>query len=332
MNRRDATLGLLALSAAPFAPRVLGAGALPRVALILVTSPVEQMAGPEPVHPFPRAFLKGMRERGYIEGQHFLFERRSLEGRPERGAEVMVELLRLKTDVIVTPVNTIVQDAMRATKTVPIVMVYANSPVESGLVASLAKPGGNVTGLTSDTGAEMEAKRLEVLKSALPGVTKVAYLGTVADWADATGRSTRAAAKTLGITLFLAEHGHNDYAGAFRAILDAKAGAIITSVTPHHFTHRKLLADFALKNKLPMMARYGEIVEAGGLISYGANVPDNYRRAATYVDKILKGERPGDLPVEQPAIFELLVNVKTAKAIGVKVPQAVLLRADRVIE
>lgn len=302
------------------------------MALVFGTSPVAVMAGSEPAHPFARAFLHEMRGRGYVEGKNFIFERRSVEGYAERGPVIMAELVRLKTDVIVAPINALIQDAKRATNTIPIVMVYANSPVETGLVASLARPGANVTGLTLDTGPEMAAKRLEVLKSALPRVSRVAYLGTSADWTSESGQSTRAAALVLGLTLFLAEHGHNDYSGAFRAIASAHTDAVITSVTPHHLTHRRLIAEFALKNKLPTISHYSELVEAGGLLSYGANIEDNYRRAAIYVDKILKGAKPADLPVEQPTKFDLVVNLKTAKALGLKIPESILFRADRVIE
>jgi putative ABC transport system substrate-binding protein len=332
MKRRDAVLALLALGAAPHAARAQQTGKTARVALVFVTSPVATMDGFEPVHPFARAFLRELRDRGYVEGKNFIFERRSLEGHAERGPEVMAELLRLKTDVIVAPINDVILDAKRATATVPIVMVYSNSPVESGLVASLARPGGNVTGLTIDAGPEMEAKRLEMLKAALPRVKRVAFLGTAADWASKLGQSTRDAARVLGLTLFLAEHRHNDYAGAFRAIEGGRTEAIIASSTPHHFTHRRLIAEFALKNKLPVMSRQHELVEAGCLISYGANIQDNYRRAAIYVDKILKGAKPADLPVEQPVSYELVINMKTAKAFGIKIPQAVLVRTDRVIE
>ena len=332
MNRRDALLTLLALGATPNAARAQRAGRTVRVALVFGTSPVAVMAGSEPAHPFARAFLHELRDRGYVEGKNFIFERRSVEGYAERGPVIMAELVRLKTDVIVAPINALIQDAKRATNTIPIVMVYCKSPVEEGIVASLARPGGNVTGLTLDTGPEMEGKRLEMLKMALPHVSRVAFLGTSADWASNFGQRMRAAAPVLGLTLFLAEHGHNDYSGAFRAIASTRTDAVIASVTPHHLTHRRLIAEFALKNKLPTISHYSENMEAGGLLSYGANIQDNYRRAAIYVDKILKGARPADLPVEQPASFEFVINIKTAKALGVKIAQAALLRADRVIE
>ncbi len=244
----------------------------------------------------------------------------------------MTELVRLKVEVIVVPVNSMVRDAKRVTTAVPIVMAGSNAPVEAGLVASLARPGGNVTGLTTDTGPELEAKRLELLKEGLPRVSRVAYVGTKADWASERGLSIRAAARALGVNVFLAEHGPNDYTDAFSVISREHADALITSNTPHHFAHRRLIAEFALKDRLPSMSRYREFVEAGGLMSYAADGRDNYRRAAVYVDKILKGAKPADLPLEQPTKFELVINLKTAKALGLTIPPSLLQRADQVIE
>ena len=322
----------LGLFVAPCLALAQQAGKTFRVALILGTSPVAVMAGPEPVHPFTRTLLHELRDRGYVEGKNLIFERRSAEGKAERSAEIMADLVRGKVDVIVVPVNELIQDAMRATTTVPIVMVYASSPVEAKLVASLSRPGGNVTGLTYDTGPEIEGKRLEMLKQALPRIARVAYVGTKADWTGERGQSAQAAARVLGLTLILAEHGHDEYANAFSVIRRERAQAFMTSNTTHHFTHRRLIAEFALKNALPSISRYGEMVEAGGLMSYGPNIQDNYRRAAIYVDKILKGARPADLPVEQPTVFELAINMKTAKALGINFPNSILVQATKVIE
>jgi ABC-type uncharacterized transport system substrate-binding protein len=322
----------LSLSLVSLAVEAQQAGKTYRVGLILTTSPVAVMAGPNPAHPFTRAFLDEMRNRGYVEGQNFSLERRSLEGNAERGSEVVAELVRLKVEVIVVPVNSIVRDAKRVTTAVPIVMAGSSAPVEAGLVASLARPGGNVTGLTTDTGPELEAKRLQILKEVLPHVSRVAYVGTKADWASEPGLSMRAAARALAVNVFLAEYGPNDYTGAFNVTSREHADAVITSNAPHHFAHRRLIAEFALKNRLPSMSRYREFVEAGGLMSYAADARDNYRRAAIYVDKILKGAKPADLPVEQPTKFDLVINLKTAKALGLTIPQTQLQRADEVIQ
>jgi len=330
--RLAALLVTLPLVAAPFAAGAQQPGKTYRVALILATSPVAVMMGRDPAHPYARAFLHEMRDRGYVEGQNLVFARRSLEGKAERGPEVVAELVRGGIDVIVVPVNPIVRDAKRVTTTVPIVMVYGSSPVSEGLVTSLARPGGNVTGLTNDAGPEIEAKRAEMLKAAVPRLSRVAYVGTKADWTSEWGQSTRAAAQVLGLTLFLAEPGPHDYASAFDTIRHEHADALIMASTPHHFTYRQLIAEFARKNRLPSISRYREFVEAGGLMSYGADVLDNYRRAAWYVDKILRGAKPADMPIEQPTKFELVINLKSAKALGVTIPPSVLLRADQVIE
>ena len=332
MDRRRFFTLAFGIFVAPLAAEAQRAGKAYRVGLVLTTSPVAEMAGPDPAHPFTRAFLHEMRDLGYVEGQNFVLERRSLEGKAELGPEVMAELVRRKVDVIVAPVNPVIRDAKRVTTTVPIVMVYSSSPVETGLVASLARPGGNVTGLTNDTGPEIEAKRLEMLKAAVPRVSRVAYLGTKADWTSEWGQSTRAAAQALGLTLFLVEHGPNDYTSAFSIIVREHAHAVITSSTAHHFPYRRLIAEFALKNRLPSISRYREFVEAGGLMSYGTDVLDNYRRAATYVDKILKGAKPADLPVEQPTKFELVINTKTAKTLGLTIPSSLMLRVDRTVQ
>ena len=330
--KRRAFLTGLAVLAAPRITSTQQMGKTYRVGLILTTSPVAAMAGPNPAHSLTRTFVHEMRDRGYVEGQNFVLERRSLEGKAERGPEVVADLVRLKVDVIVVPVNSIVRDAKRVTTVIPIVMAGSSAPVETGLVASLARPGGNITGLTTDTGPELEAKRLAFLKEGLPRVSRVAYVGTKADWASEGGLGTRAAARALTVNLFLAEHGPNDYTGAFSVVSREHADALITSNSPHHFAYRRLIAEFSLKNRLPSMSRYREFVEAGGLMSYAADARENYRRAAIYVDKILKGAKPGDLPIEQPTKFELVINLKTAKALGLTIPPSVLVRADETIE
>jgi putative ABC transport system substrate-binding protein len=307
-------------------------GPVYRVGLAFVASPIAQMAGPDPVHPSVRAFLHEMRRRGYVEGKNFVFERRSAEGIAERFDDILADLLRLKMDVIVTAGNDLPRLAKRMTSAVPIVMASSRSPVETGLVASLARPGANVTGLSIDGGPETEARRLELLTAAIPETSRVAFVGTKADWEEPLGRATRAAAQTLGVALVHAEVTLGQYDAAFAGLMRERPDALFVANSASNYAHRHRIADFALNGRLPAIHPFREMVEVGGLMSYGANVPDLYRRAAGYVDRILKGARPGDLPVEQPTKFELIVSLKTARMLGVTIPPSLLLQADELIE
>jgi len=243
----------------------------------------------------------------------------------------VAELVGLNVDVIVTTGPEMTRRAKRVTTTVPIV-TYSRAPVEEGLVVNLARPGGNITGVTNDTGPDVEGKRLELLKESLSKVHRVAYLGGKAEWEGPGGRSMRAAANSLGLTLFLAEPRPNDYASAFNLVAGKRPDAIIISQDAIHYSHRRLIAEFAARNSLPSMSSYREFVEAGGLMSYGIDNQDIYRRIAAYVDKILKGAKPADMPIEQPTKFELVINLKTAKALGLTIPPSLLGRADEVIQ
>jgi len=321
----------LSLLLAPISTDAQQPGKVYRVGLIFTTSPVSEMAGPEPVHPLARVFLHTLRSLGYVEGQNLVFERRSAEGKFERFAEIVAELVRLKTDVIVTSSTPTVQAAKQVTTTVPIVMAGVVSPVEAGLVASLARPGGNITGLTTNTGPEIEGKRLELLKDALPRISRVAYLRMKTDWEGPAGESVKAAAKALNVTLLHAEHTPNQYAGAFALIARQRPDALFVANSAPAYAHRRLIVEFAVKSRLPGTYGWREFVEAGGLMSYGVSLSDQFRRAAGYVDKILKGAKPADLPVEQPTKFELVINLKIAKALGLTIPPSVLVRADEVI-
>jgi len=307
-------------------------GPVYRVGLAFVASPIAQMAGPEPVHPSVRAFVHEMRRRGYVEGKNLVFERRSAEGVLERFDDILADLLRLDMDVIVTAGNDLPRLAKRMTSAVPIVMASSRSPVEAGLVASLARPGANVTGLSIDGGPETEARRLELLTAATPGISRVAFVGTKVDWEEPLGQATRAAAKTLGVALAHAEVTLGQYENAFAGLMRDRPDALFVANSASNYAHRLRIADFALKGRLPAIHPFREMVEVGGLMSYGANVPDLYRRAAGYVDRILKGENPAELPVQQPTKFELVINLKTAKQIGLTIPPNVLARADRVIK
>ena len=332
-SRVAALIASLALGAllAPISTDAQQPGKVYRVGLIVTTSPVSEMAGPEPVHPPTRAFLHTLRSLGYVEGQNLVFERRSAEGKFERFTEIVAELVRLKTDVIVTVSTPMAQAAKQVTTMVPIVMAIAGDPVGLGLVASLARPGGNITGLTTNTGPEIEGKRLELLKDALPKISRVAYLGMKTDWEGPPGESVKAAAKALNVTLLHAEHTPNEYASAFAVIARQRPDALFVANSAPQYAHRRVIVEFAVKNRLPGMYGWREFVEAGGLMSYGVSASDLFRRAAGYVDKILKGANPADLPIEQPTKFELVINLKTAKALGLTIPPSVLIRADEVI-
>jgi putative ABC transport system substrate-binding protein len=280
------------------------------------------------------AFAEGMRERGYIEGQNFVFERRSTEGRLERSASLAAELVGLKVDLILAAGTAGVRAAQQATSAIPIVMVYALDPVEGGLVSSLARPGGNVTGVAFGAGLEIVGKHLELLKEAIPKLSRVAVLSDPAHPLDAGfRREAQAAARVLGVTVHFYEvRDPNELESAFTAMTRSRADALLMLSEPFAFVHARRIADLAAKSRLPAVSAFRESVEAGGLMAYATSAPDMFRHAATYVDKILKGARPGDLPIEQPTKFELVINLKTAKALGLKIPQSLLNRADDVIQ
>ena len=308
------------------------AGKVYRVGLIFTTAPVSEMTGPDPIHPLVISFLDGLRALGYIQERNLALEPRSAEGKFERFREILEELVSLKVDVVVVNGNSMTQRAKEVTSTVPIVMMFVNDPVRNGLVASLARPGGNVTGLTNTAGPEIEGKRVELLKEALPKIRRVAFLGTKLDWEDSFGKSTQDAARALRVMLLHAEHTPDDYADAFARIVREHPDALLVPNSTSNYARRRLIVDFATKSRLPGMYPGRDFTEAGGLMSYGPNAVDLYRRAATHVDKILKGTKPADLPVEQPTIFELVINMKTAKALGIKFSNSILVQATKVIE
>lgn len=330
--RRQFLLSAGALLAAPLA-RAQPAGKVYRLAWVLTTSPIAELAGPEPAHPITRAFVQELRTLGYVEGRNLVLERRSAEGDPKRYAPIMAELIALRTDVIVLPGHLPLNRlAKKMTNTIPIVIFGMGSPVEGGLVDSLHHPGGNITGTTVSSGPENEAKRLQLLKEALPGVVRVAYLGTREAWDSASGQAVRGVAPSLGVQLFHAEHKPGDIEATFAVIARERADALFASISAETYAQREQIVDFARRLRRPGVYPYLEMAAMGGLMAYGVDVVDLGRKAAQYVDKILKGAKPGDLPIERPTKFNLVVNMKTAKAIGVTIPQSVLLLADRVIE
>jgi putative tryptophan/tyrosine transport system substrate-binding protein len=306
------------------------AGKVPRIGFLTTFS----ASDPQNVHR-QDAFRQGLRELGYIEGKNINVEYRYAEGRFERLPELAEELVRLKVDVLVVSSITVVRTARKVTATTPIVVAGAGDPIGSGLVASLARPGGNVTGLYQFS-PELLGKRLELLKEVVPKVTRFAFL----NGADGTAASSafkdqgKEAAKALGVQIQLVEvqAPDPDLDGAFRVMVKEHIGALITEATALTQLHRKRILQLVEQNHIPAMHSEQEWANAGGLMSYGANRVDLYRRAATYVDKILKGAKPADLPVEQPTKFELVINLKAAKQIGLTIPQSVLYRADKVIK
>ena len=278
------------------------------------------------------AFRHGLRELGYVEGQNILIQYRRAQGNMDRIPALVAELVQLKVDVIFTANTPAALAAKKATTSIPIVIVAASDPVEAGLVDSLARPGGNVTGLTRFT-AELSGKRLELLKEAFPRISLVAvFWNPGVPGSSLAFKETQAAAQTLGVQLQSLEvRGPNDFDKAFSAIAKKRPGALMVLGDAVTILQRPRILDFAAKSRLPAMYDRTDNVNGGGLMSYGVNEPELFRRAATYVDKILKGAKPADLPVEQPMKFEFIVNLKTAKQIGLTIPPNVLTRADRVI-
>jgi putative ABC transport system substrate-binding protein len=279
------------------------------------------------------AFRQGLRELGYFEGKDIVIESRYAEGKSDRLPALAAELVRRKVDIIVTTGGTPTRAAKEATRTIPIVMAQDSDPVGSGYVASLAHPGGNITGLSS-LAPELGGKRLELLKEIVPKLSRVAILGTSTNPGYAQSiRELEQAAGVFGVRLqFLDVRAAEDIETAFRAAGKERAEAVLLLTSFVLNSQRKQIAELAIKGRLPAIYYNPEWVEDGGLMSYGVSFTDLYRRAAVYVDKILKGTKPGDLPVEQPMKFEFVVNLKTAKQIGVTIPPNVLVRADRVIK
>jgi putative ABC transport system substrate-binding protein len=334
-NRPTLTLVLalaLGIVASPLAADAQQAGKVHRIGFL----------GTVPTNPHYEALRQSLHDLGYVEGRNIAIERRYSEGRAERLLDLAAELVRLKVDVIVVdtcgaPLNA----ASQATSTIPIVLAACNDDlVATGIISSLARPGGNITGLSELT-PELGAKRLELLKEAVPKVRRVAVLWNPAyserfgpsfrfwtsDWVEA-----RAAAQALGMTLQSVEiRGPDDFETAFSAMTRERADALIAFSDPLFVLHGRRIADLAAKNHLPAVYAYREVVDAGGLFSYGPSISELFRRAAVYVGKILKGAKPADLPMEQPTKFELVINLKTAKALGLTIPQSLLIRADQVI-
>ena len=299
---------------------------VPRIGFLSATSLSAMAARNE-------AFRQGLRELGYVEGKNIVIEYRSADGKLDRLAALAAELIGLKGDVIVTAGPTATRPAKEATATIPIVMAFDSDPVGSGFVTSLARPGGNITGLSS-VSAELNGKRLELLKETVPRLSRVAVFGTSNNPGNTQALTDiEVAARSFGVKLqYLDVVSSKDIETAFRAARKERADAVLVLNSPVFPSQRTQMAEFAAKNRLPTISFSPAFVDGGGLMSYGVRTADLFRRAHVYVDKILKGTKPADLPVEQPKKFELIINLNAAKAIGLTIPPNVLARADRVIK
>jgi len=326
MERRT-FIGVIAggLLSAPLAAEAQQAAKVPRIGFLFYGSP-----GPSPELD---AFRQGLRELGYIEGQNIVIEYRFASGQVERLPKLAAELVRLNPDVLVTPGTPASVAAKQATSTIPIVVAGVADAVGAGLIANLARPGGNITGLTGIS-AELGGKRLELLKEVTPKASRVAVLYNPADRSNVLVlKELQESAPALRLTLQPLEvRGPGEFEGAFVAMSRKRAHALFGAAGILTTGHRKAIVDLAAKSRIPAMWGERQFVEAGGLMSYAVNFYDQVRRAATYVDKILKGAKPADLPVEQPTKFELVINLKTAKSLGLTIPQSLLQRADEVIQ
>jgi len=326
MDRRAFVSGItLGLLAAPLAAGAQQApGKIPLIGLLDLSAPDAARLN------WWNAFRQALRELGYVESQGIRFEARWAQGRLDRLPDLAAELVRLRVDVIVTGGGEAARAAKQATATVPIVMATGGDPVKLGVVESLARPGGNVTGVSS-LSSQLIAKRVELLRALVPKDSRVAILWDETPNSRMSVQELEAAARALGIGVHpVGVRGRNDFARAFSEAAGDRALIVVAS--PFMFTERKRIADLALKHRLPTAVGGREYAEAGGLFSYSVNYPDLFRRAACYVDKILRGAKPADLPVEQPTKFELVINLKTAKALGLTIPPSLLQRADQVIE
>jgi ABC-type uncharacterized transport system substrate-binding protein len=329
MDRR-AFIGSLtgSLLAAPLAAEAQQAAKIARIGYLGSRNPA--------VSHLHEAFLQGLRDLGYVDGRNIVIEYRDAKGQFERSPALAAELVVLKVDIIVVAATPVAQAAKQATKTIPIVFIALGDPVTSGLVTSLARPGGNVTG-SSFFSPELVGKRLELLKEAAPGLNRVAVLWQPGDVPERTAKDllkeADIAAQALGVQVqFVEARGPADFDRAFSEMTKARALSLSVLTSAILFLERRRLVDLAAKHRLPAVYPWREAADAGGLMAYGPNLPDLYRRAATYVDRILKGAKPGDLPVEQPTKFDLVINRKTAKALGLTIPPSLLQRADQVIE
>ena len=324
-TRRGFVTGLaLAAISSPLATTAQQAAKVYRIGLLALTTA-------EPIAPQLSALKDGLRALGYVEGRNLVFESRYGDGRLERLPDLATELVGLRVDVIVAGANPDIAAAKRATGAMPIVMVNAVDPVGNGFIGSLARPGGNITGLSFDASQDILGKNVATLKEVVPKLSRVGVLRQVES--GTSFAALEVAARQLNVTLEVVDvRSPDEFEGAFATMIGRRAGALIVVGGPLTYMRRQQIADLALKHGLPGIHALREYAQAGLLITYGPNLPDLYRRAATYVDKVLRGAKPADLPVEQPTKFELVINLKTAKALGLTIPPSLLGRADEVIQ
>ena len=329
MIRGVALVAVLAVSllAAPLAADAQQTGKVPRIGFLSLTSPSDRPS-------LLDAFRQGLRELGWVEGQNIVIDYRYAEGRVDRLPDLAAELVRLKVDLIVSEGTQGVTAARNATETIPIVMITVRDPVGTGLIASLARPGGNVTGMSGSAGLEIVAKQLELLKEIVPAIRRVAILSNPTNaYHQLAIREVNVAARSLGVELqLLGARGPNEFDGAFAAMAKERVGALLVLSDAIFGYHQTRLVDLAARSRLPAAYSVRDYVEAGGLMSYGPSLLDSYRQAAAYVDRILKGAKPAELPVEQPSKYELVINLKTAKVLGLTIPPSLLARADEIIQ
>jgi len=323
MRRRTFIAILGAAAAWPVAARAQKTARMPRLGVLLYSTPQDD--------PQARALEEGLRDLGYIDGQNISIEYRFAEGKVERLPDLAADLVRLKPDLLFPIGGDVAPFVSKATRTIPIVFVISADPLQLGLVASLARPGGNATGFTF-LQDELASKRLELLKEVAPRISRVAFLSNP-DHPDNELRLAQRAATALGVHLQPIEmRGPNDLDGALQAVTQASVDALYVVASRQTVASLPRIVNFATKNELPLAGGWGAWAQAGGLLSYGPNVGEIVRNAASYVDKIFKGGKPGDLPVQQPTRFELIINLRSAKALGLSIPESLLLRADKVLE
>jgi ABC-type uncharacterized transport system substrate-binding protein len=326
-------LTALSLLVVPLAAESQQPGKVPKIALLFANTPVAELIGPRATNPFLSCFLKSMRDLGWVDGQNIIVERRSAEGQSERAASLVNELVRLDIALMmVSGFHTAIQEAKQANDAMPIVVAGTSDPedlIRLGLVKTMARPGGSVTGVTSITGPELRDKRLQLLTETVPRARRVAYLEDDLP----LPAHTETAARGLKVTLLPVEvPAPKDFDKAFAAITRDRVDALFVGDTRFFWAHRQRIIEFAASQRLPAIYPFRIYVDSRGLMAYGTDYVDIYRRAALYVDKILKGAKPGDLPMEQPTKLDLVINLTTAKALGLTIPPSLLGRADEVIQ
>jgi putative ABC transport system substrate-binding protein len=303
-----------------------------RVGFIATTSPLAEIAGPNRSNAYVRVFVESLRDHGYVEGRNLVLDMRTLAGKPELLDGFITDFVRQKTDVIYVSTTPLVLRTLRSSGATPIVALIAADLLGTEVVKTLAHPGGTVTGPAADVDAEIEAKRLQMFLQLAPKTRRVAYIGLRDDWERLYAQRVRAAARDLGVDLVLFESQYSDFADAFARLRSEDVNAVFVGRSARAYGRRQQIGELAAASGVPSCCSHREIAEHGCLFAYGADNLDLARRAASYVARILKGAKPGDLPIEAPVKFELVINMKTARALGIAIPQSILVRADRVIE